>query len=124
MSDQTQSVGLFDLPEEARRQVESEPLTRGERRAQLVARRIAARIHPLGNLTLHADAATERDGDGLRCGTCRHRETLEHHNRKYPKCTYGNGIRVSGCESSDIRAWWPACRDYEAREEASGDASR
>lgn len=111
--------GLFDPPEgwippEDRT---PEPVSRGEKRQRLVERRIRDGIHPLGYVSLHPHAARERDGEGLRCGTCQFRELQEHHNRTYPKCLYGNGKRVSGCESSDIRAWWPACRDYQTRQE-------
>ncbi|WP_054812089.1 hypothetical protein [Nocardia arizonensis] len=112
-------LALFDLPPGAQAPPSDEPeeLTRGQRRRRLVANRIAAGVHPLGYVALHRDAATTRDGGGLRCGTCQHRQIEEHHGRKYPKCQFGGGIRVSGCESSDIRAWWPACRAHEPHEE-------
>jgi hypothetical protein len=28
--------------------------------------------------------------------------------------------RDTHCESSDIRAWWPACRDYSPSEQVKG----
>lgn len=103
---------LFDLPD-GFTPADTEKLGRGERRQRLIAGRIANHIHPLGRgIRLHADAAHGRDGDGLRCGTCRWRELVRHHDKIYPKCYFGNGIRVSGCESSDVRVWWPACTDY------------
>lgn len=109
-------IALFELPADARiAPAEPEPATRGQRRTRLVAARIASGTHPLGYVGLHPDAARERGGDGPRCGTCRFRVLQSHHDKKYPKCVYGNGIRVSGCESSDIRAWWPACRDWAGR---------
>ena len=101
-----------DLPE-------PEVLSRGERRQRLIATRIANGEHPLGRkLPLHADAARDRTGDGLRCGTCGWRTLTQHNGKTYPKCYFGlAGWRVSGCESSDVRAWWPACVDYMSRAE-------
>lgn len=115
---------LFEVPADAYTvPPEPEVLSRGERRARLVAKRIARGEHPLGRIALHADAARARGGDGLTCGGCRFRELLEHHNRTYPKCLlpvhYGDRVtypRNTGCESSDIRAWWPACTDYQPQE--------
>ncbi|WP_029899545.1 hypothetical protein [Nocardia brasiliensis] len=110
----TSEPALFDLPAGTRpAEPTAEELTRGQKRARLVERRIACGAHPLGNLALHPEAARGREGDGLRCGSCRFRVLTTHHGRTYPKCMFGEGIRVSACESSDIRAWWPACRDYE-----------
>jgi hypothetical protein len=47
--------------------------------------------------------------------------------RTYPKCWYpgrGGGVadeyphpRDTHCESSDIRKWWPACREFQPKEE-------
>lgn len=91
-----------------------EQLGRGARRQRLIAARIASGEHPLGrNIRLHPDAARGRDGEGLRCGTCRWRGVTGHHDYSYPKCLYGNGIRATRSESTDLRAWWPACVDYE-----------
>lgn len=111
--------GLFDLPGTPAHPP-PEPLTRGERRARTVEARIVVGQHPLAYsgryLPLHPDAprTTDRSAPGVRCGSCRWRITHEHHGRTYPKCEFGGGIRVTGCESSDVRAWWPACHDYEA----------
>lgn len=108
---------LFDLPAGAVIALAGpDPTTRGQRRRELVERRIRVGTHPLGYISLHPDAPRTRDGKGPRCGTCRFREIERYHNRTYPKCQFGDGIRVSNCESSDIRAWWPACRDYTSKE--------
>lgn len=104
--------GLFELDPSAAPD-EPETLGRGARRQRLIANRIATGVHPLGNVLLHVDAARGREGDGLRCGTCRWRDLTRHHDRVYPKCWFGDGIRATHCESSDVRAWWPACTDYE-----------
>lgn len=113
------TAGLFDPPEgwvppEDR---QPEDISHGERRRRLVERRIRDGIHPLGNLSLHPAAARDRDGEGLRCGSCIHRKVTDYHNRSYPKCMFGNGVRATHGESSDIRAWWPACRDYQPTKE-------
>ncbi|MFD3594301.1 hypothetical protein ACFWU5_16380 [Nocardia sp. NPDC058640] len=94
-----------------------EDLSRGEKRQRLVERRIRDGIHPLGYIGLHKEAARESEGGGLRCGTCRHREVARYHSRSYPKCWINDGARATHGESSDIRAWWPACTDYQPTEE-------
>ncbi|QCG77799.1 hypothetical protein QLQ77_gp53 [Gordonia phage Reyja] len=109
---------LFEIPDSERvPAAPAEQLTRGQRRQRLVDARIAASTHPLGYLPLHPQAAHGRDGDGLRCGSCRWRVTIRHHDRTYPKCHYpdhlGRHPRDTACESSDVRAWWPACHDHE-----------
>ena len=114
--------GLFDVPADAYLiPPEPEQLTRGEKRKRLVEKRIAQGTHPLGYVPLHPDAPRERDGDGPRCGSCQFRVLLSHHDKTYPKCHFpsqrGDKVihpRDTGCESSDIRAWWPACRDFQA----------
>lgn len=113
---------LFDVPDDAYIIApEPEKLTRAERRHRLIATRIAQGLHPLGYIRLHPEASRDRDGGGPRCGDCRFREVLSYHNRSYPKCRYsvqrGDKTiypRDTGCESSDIRAWWPACWTFEA----------
>lgn len=123
--------GLFDLPYGFTEPAPTPELTRGQKRRRTVERRIAAGIHPLSygglHLPLHPDAATFTPGtarecitDGLRCGNCRYRVTERHHNKTYPKCHIGDGHpRSTGCESSDVRAWWPACRDYQPKADES-----
>ncbi|KAB7761789.1 hypothetical protein [Mycolicibacterium mucogenicum] len=116
--------GLFEVPADAYVVPPApEVLTRGERRTRLVATRIARGEHPLGRIQLHADAARERGAGGLICGTCRFRELMGGNQRSYPKCRLpvqvGDRVtfpRDTGCESSDIRAWWPACTDYQPTE--------
>lgn len=114
---------LFELPEGAQLPpVEPESLTRGERRSRLVAARIASGMHPLGYVRLHAGASRDREGGGLRCGTCRYRQNIAgHSDRSYAKCMFGDGIRDSHCESSDIRARWPSCVDYQPRKPKEGE---
>lgn len=114
-------VPLFDVPDDAWLiPPPPEDLTRGGRRKRLVARRIVAGVHPLGRpVMLHPDASRDPDNrsDGPRCGGCMFRKLLEHHNRVYPKCWWP-GVeqyphpRDTHCDSSDIRAWWPACQQF------------
>lgn len=119
--------GLFEVPAEAYVVPPApEELTRGERRKRLVLTRIARGEHPLGRIRLHADAAAGREGQGLRCKTCRFRELMGGNQRSYPKCrlplVIGEGEtypRDTSSESSDIAAWWPACTDYQPKEEKS-----
>jgi len=109
-----------------------EKLSPDRRRTERQAEVIAERRHPLSltpgapdGLGLHPDASTDRDGPGPRCGNCRFRDVLRYHNRTYAKCTFVPGSmsadayarngppRVSHGAGSDVRAWWPACLDFE-----------
>lgn len=115
-------IALFDMPAEAYIVPPApEVLSRGERRKRLVEKRIQQGLHPLGYVRLHPEASKDREGGGPRCGGCQFRVTLRYHDRTYPKCrlpvTTPSGAttfpRDTGCESSDIRGWWPACVDYQ-----------
>lgn len=112
---------LFDVPDDAWVIAPApEKLTRGE----LAKRRIALRIingeHPLGRgLRLHPDASRDpedRAGAGPRCGTCRFRVQAGWPKCHWPDPATGHHVRDTGCEASDIRAWWPACADYQQRD--------
>lgn len=109
---------LFDVePPPAPPPVEREPA--GRRRIRRQAALLARGRHPLaamfGPLFLHPQAAPAEDrrADGLRCGSCALRQKNAW---GYPKCVAGNGVRASHSEASDVRAWWPACTDYQPRE--------
>jgi hypothetical protein len=129
------ALALFavDAPPVEVAQVET--LSADRRRTQRQREVIAQGVHPLSlaitpTLRLHPDAPRDRDGDGPRCGDCRFRELDRYHNRTYPKCTAGahpvtrrkfDGTeyqateypRVSAGAGTDVRAWWPACPDYQ-----------
>jgi hypothetical protein len=115
---------LFEVPDDAWvLPPPKEELTRGEKRKRLVAGRIATGVHPLGRpVLLHPESSRDpEDRSGPRCGGCVFRQLVGHHDKTYPKCWYPSveeypHPRDTGCESSDIRAWWPACRDYQPRE--------
>ncbi|WP_166905952.1 hypothetical protein [Mycobacterium sp. DL440] len=120
------SDGLFEVPADAYLiPPEPEQLSRSEKRHRLIAKRIAQGMHPLGYVRLHPDASKERDGVGPRCGGCRFRVVTSYRDKTYPKCHFPTRrgdktvhLRDTGCESSDIRAWWPACTDFEAATDA------
>jgi hypothetical protein len=71
--------------------------------------------HPLTGGALHAEAAPAepRSAPGRRCGNCRFRESIGHHDKTYPKCQFGGGGRVTSGAASDVRAWWPGCTDHQ-----------
>ncbi|GII88239.1 hypothetical protein Ssi03_62290 [Sphaerisporangium siamense] len=123
---------LFDLPEGAdpvpRPAKESPTVRRTKRQAAL----LAVGSHPLSavlsrRLPLHPEAAPvgdDRQAEGRRCGNCAFRQALHSGARSYPKCLAGwqEGSRhppprATHSEASDVRAWWPACRDHEWEED-------
>lgn len=114
------SEPLFDLPGAP----EPPRSVGGRRRARMTAA-VQAGHHPLTTvwpsmvLALHPDAARSVDASGtrVRCGTCAHRIAQLHHDSAYPKCTAGEGVRISRSAASDVRAMWPGCRDWTPRQE-------
>lgn len=118
--------GLFE--EGDLRVAPDEEVSAGRRRTQRQLEAITQGWHPLSSalglcLPLHPDAPREGpDGSapGPRCGSCRFRRVLGHHDRAYGKCTFvpadrPNLTRVTHGEATDVRAWWPGCTDYEER---------
>ena len=95
-----------------------EQLSAGRRRTLRQRADLEAGRHPLAGGPLAV-------GPSLTCGDCRFREVLPYHARSYPKCQWrppGAGPsswppRVSHGSATDVRAWWPACPDYEHRTE-------
>lgn len=62
--------------------------------------------------------------NGETCGTCVHRVLANWHNRTYAKCAQGinpattpldKAPFASHSQTTDCRAWWPACRDWQAK---------
>lgn len=74
-----------------------------EKRESFIARGFHPLAHLIPGLLLHRDAHKERDGQGPRCGTCKHRT-----DNGWNKC----GYYVTGSATSDLRLWWPACTRY------------
>ena len=129
---------------------EPEPeLSADQRRTRRQAENVAAGIHPLTRGPLHPLAsrhrgATSPKSDPFTCGSCYFRESLGYHNRSYAKCclpgperVYRKGEdgnwrwetvegtpRATHSAASDVRAWWPACRDYSPGDALSPDAAR
>ncbi|WP_431897850.1 hypothetical protein [Nonomuraea sp. bgisy101] len=118
-------LALFDVeapPPAAPTERESPGVRRTKRQADMLSRG----RHPLTGQALHEQAAAhdDRDALGRRCGNCRWRQVLQYRTRSYPKCVFPGGSsaeqyetlgppRVSHGEASDVRSWWPACRDHE-----------
>jgi hypothetical protein len=104
-------------------------LSADARRTQRQRMTIMAGWHPLGlaasRLRLHPEAARVTGPDdqtpGPRCGDCVHRRVIGHHARSYPKCMFGGPpfSRASHGAGTDVRAWWPACVDFQLKEAAA-----
>ncbi|MGI5223575.1 hypothetical protein [Actinoallomurus sp. CA-142502] len=120
---------LFDVdPTQVGTPEPTEKLSADRRRTLRQADALTRRRHPLElalgfPLGLHpAAAADDRTAPGLRCGTCGFRQVLTHNDGRFPKCLFAvtdkTAPRVTRGAGTDVRAWWPACRDYQAAEEA------
>lgn len=111
------------------------------RRTERQHQAVANGLHPLGlalghPIRLHPDAPRDHESPGPRCGSCWYRHVLPYHRRSYPKCLYGlenetdnnpqgSAPRVTHGAGTDVRAWWPACRDYTPGDpQVSPDAAR
>lgn len=107
-------------------------LTTGERMRRRQAAAIRHGQHPLVvalriSIRLHPDASRDPDDrEALRprCGTCRFRDL---HNagtaQSFTKCWLPGARpspvgypRITGGPGTDVRAWWPACSDYQPKE--------
>lgn len=116
------SGALFDVPGIKHAPPPEPGLSPTQRRTRRQLELLLAGYHPLtlvlsSPLKLHPDAAPADDtkAPGVRCGSCRFRELLGHHNRSYPKCVRP-GMPVTHGPGTDCRAWWPACPDFEPAE--------
>jgi hypothetical protein len=112
---------------------EPEPVEKlsADRRRTLRQREAVGRgVHPLTRQKVSDDPAA-------RCGNCRFRAVMPYRNRSYAKCawvppdwsaeTYERlgPPRISHSAASDVRAWWPGCRDHEWGDpKLSPDAAR
>ena len=105
------SAGLFDMEPTVVAAEPVEKLSAGRKRTWKREVGIANGMHPLSNvipgLRLHVDAPRERDAAGPRCDDCCHATR----SGDYNKCD----LYISGCESSDLRLWWPACTRFVAK---------
>lgn len=117
---------LFDLDAYDIKAVPAPPvLNTGERMRARQAAKIAVGEHPLswvGEVPRRIPLAPVGTGT---CGTCALKMRPHHHNRAYPKCSAGSfripagtGFqevwpRAARSETTDVRAWWPACTSYQ-----------
>lgn len=134
--------GLFPADPYTAATAPGEPVSADRRRTLRIAASIGHGVHPLAlarpGVRLHPDAdpghtaSPENTADRpLRCGTCRWREQLNAGGaRDYPKCAWrpatdqpddrgrhrGMPPRYSASASTDVRAWWPACTDWQPGE--------
>jgi hypothetical protein len=104
-----------------------EDLSPDRRRTARQRELISRGHHPLAYLgaARHPDTRglayerTDRTGRDLTCGSCRCRELMGAGGRTVPKCTgsvSGGWPRATHSAASDVRAWWPACTLFEARD--------
>jgi hypothetical protein len=112
----------------------ADPVSAGRKLLARQGKQLTDGWHPLSGGRLHPDAAPadDRAAPGLRCGSCRYRELIYGGQNAYPKCTVGakrtadghplSGPRITHGAATDVRAWWPACRDYEPRADDSAVA--
>ncbi len=116
-------------------------LSADRRRTMRQAQDVANGIHPLTREPIHPLASRHRDADAPKadpftCGSCRFREVLRYRGKGYPKCVNPGDMSaeayerhgpatVSHSAATDVRAWWPACRDYSPGDSGlSPDAAR
>lgn len=124
---------LFDIPDGARVQ-KPEPETPGAALRGRQLDKLQRGIHPLSKpgwppIPLHKDAppAGDRTAPGPRCGSCRFREVITPYNsrRRFPKCMlpdqHGDAWRASHSVASDVRLWWPGCKDYQPKTAEPGE---
>ena len=121
-----------------------EKLSPGRRLTLRQAEAVARGVHPLalpGHLVrIHPQADPDRTATPasaaarpLRCGTCRWREQVSGGANNYPKCVWrpttdvpgpdgrhlGAPPRYSAGPATDCRSWWPACSDWQPREDVT-----
>lgn len=125
-------VGMFgdDAPAEP-----AVKLSPDQRRTQRQRQAIANGVHPLGlvvpGVSVHLEVLV--GGQNYTCGDCRFRQLQRHHDTTHPKCTFGarevhrvgyegKGYqdteypRISRGAGTDVRAYWPACSNFEVSE--------
>lgn len=103
--------------------VGEESLSVGRRRTVRQLEQVRAGVHPLlatlraPDTRLHPRASTAASRDDRRglpftCGSCSHLASQGGTSGTYLKCAFGDGARVTRGPGTDVRGWWPACRDY------------
>ncbi|GAA3223046.1 hypothetical protein [Actinocorallia longicatena] len=109
------SEGLFPAPPSITPAPAEPKLSVDRRRTAKQQAALARGAHPTSlyfqrTVRLHPDAAPadSRTADGLRCRTC---ARLSNNGWGYLKCS---NVGDSHSAATDMRAWWPACVNYEA----------
>lgn len=133
--------GLFPAEPYAAPMVDEKPVERISAARRLTLRQADAVRHgghPLAlvrpTVRVHPDADPARTASPdntanrpLRCGTCRWRRQVSGGGNNYPKCVWRPvddvpdergrhktaPPRYSAGSETDVRAWWPACMDYQ-----------
>jgi hypothetical protein len=139
-ADPFEQDGLFavDVPECAVVPDPLEGLSADRRRTLRRLETLAAGFHPITKLALHPQAASfeDRSAPGRRCGNCKFRGGLNHHNKNWPKCWNPGSLGadevdvlgypyITNGAGTDVPAWMPACREHSYGDpKLSDDAAR
>lgn len=106
-----ESVPLFDAVA-----VDAPRQTVGEKRRARQQEAIQHNQHPLA-VALRITLPLLPDVPTRTCGECRHRTLVGGHARDFPKCWWSPDgkahPRITNGPGTDVRNWWPACRDFE-----------
>jgi hypothetical protein len=100
-------------------------LSADQRRTLRQAANVAAGVHPYTREPIHTQADRTRTRTSppapFTCGTCRFRYPGGDHS--WPGCEHPDTPRKTHSASTDVRAWWPACKRWEPKEDtdAAGD---
>jgi hypothetical protein len=102
--------GFEPLPLLEHPELDSDRLSAGRRFTARVLFDVHRGIHPLMRTQLHPEASRDASSTDPRhlpftCGTCTNRDV-----GGYPKCLIGP---QSHSVTTDVRAWWPACPQYQ-----------
>lgn len=84
-------------------------------------RNALTKVHPQAPGDCAPDAPKGRP---FTCGTCQFRVAVDWHGKAHAKCNQGlrddqyldASPRVTHGAATDVRAWWPACKDYQPKE--------
>ena len=106
-----------------------EKLSAGRRLTLRQRTQVEAGVHPLTGGKTHPEWGT--------CGDCRFRKIVQYRSGRWPKCVWTPPgwsaedaemkapPRATHGSASDVRAWWPACSDFDLGDpKVSQDAAR
>ena len=100
-----------------------------QRRTQRQHQAVQDGLNPLTMQPQHDHApadccAKDRHLRQYTCGTCAFFLVLNTGRGRALKCGYGDGERISYGPATSIRAWWPACQQFEPDPNTFPDAGR